>query len=353
MSIEINCKIVRDGFTLTIDEQINSEGITAILGASGSGKTSLLRVISGLDQYPNSNVVFKQQIWQDSQQFLAVNKRKIGYVFQQSNLFNHLSVKGNIDYAIKRSENPALDVNDIIELLDIGHLIDRSCLHLSGGERQRVAITRALASDPQLLLMDEPLSSLDEERKHEFYPYLDRLHKTLKIPVIYVSHSRQEITRLADHVLYLDRGEVAERGSVADIFTRLDSALTNQYDAESVFDATIIEQDESNFVTTVEAPVGELCVNQLSLPIGSKVRLRIAARDISLSLDKPITSSIQNILPAVIDDFTEMPMGQVMLSLKLKQGKLLSKITRHSFYRLSLKKDLNVFAQVKAVAVLK
>jgi molybdate transport system ATP-binding protein len=170
---------------------------------------------------------------------------------------------------------------------------------------------------------------------------------------IYVSHSRQEITRLADHVLYLDRGEVAERGSVADIFTRLDSALTNQYDAESVFDATIIEQDESNFVTTVEAPVGELCVNQLSLPIGSKVRLRIAARDISLSLDKPITSSIQNILPAVIDDFTEMPMGQVMLSLKLKQGKLLSKITRHSFYRLSLKKDLNVFAQVKAVAVLK
>jgi molybdate transport system ATP-binding protein len=176
MSIEINCKIVRDGFTLTIDEQINSEGITAILGASGSGKTSLLRVISGLDQYPNSNVVFKQQIWQDSQQFLAVNKRKIGYVFQQSNLFNHLSVKGNIDYAIKRSENPALDVNDIIELLDIGHLIDRSCLHLSGGERQRVAITRALASDPQLLLMDEPLSSLDEERKHEFYPYLDRLH---------------------------------------------------------------------------------------------------------------------------------------------------------------------------------
>lgn len=353
MSIEIKCQIVRDDFTLNIDEQIRSEGITAILGASGSGKTSLLRMISGLDKSANGRVVFKQQIWQDSHQFLPVNKRKIGYVFQHSNLFNHLTVKGNIDYAIKRSQNPALDVKDIIDILDIEHLLARSCLHLSGGERQRVAITRALAGDPQLLLMDEPLSSLDEERKNEFYPYLDRLHKTLQMPIVYVSHSRQEIARLADNVLFLENGQVSERGSVSDIFSRLNSPLNNQYDAESVFDATILKQDESNFLTTVNASIGKLCVNQLTLPIASKVRLRIAARDISLSLDKPLTSSIQNILPAIIDDFTELPMGQVMLSLALGQGKLLSKITRQSFYRLGLEKGMKVFAQVKGVAVLK
>lgn len=353
MSIEIKCQIALDDFTLAIDEQINSEGITAIFGASGSGKTSLLRMIAGLDQYANSRVVFKKQVWQDSHHFLPVNNRKIGYVFQQSNLFNHLNVKGNIDYAIKRSQNLGLDVKDIIDLLDIGHLLNRSCLHLSGGERQRVAITRALASDPQLLLMDEPLSSLDEERKNEFYPYLDRLHKTLKIPVIYVSHSRQEIARLADDVLLLNSGQVSERGSVAEMFSRLNSPLTNQYDAESVFDATILKQDESNFLTTVNASIGELCVNQLSLKIDSEVRIRIAARDISISLDKPVTSSIQNILAAVIDDYTEMPMGQVMLSLQLGEGKLLSKITRQSFYRLGLEKGIKVFAQVKGVAVLK
>lgn len=353
MSIEINCQIVHNDFTLDIDEEIEGEGITAILGASGSGKTSLLRMIAGLDSYPDSRVVFKQQVWQDSHHFLPPNKRNIGYVFQQSNLFNHLTVKGNIDYAIKRCQTTGLNVKDIIDLLDIGHLLNRSCLHLSGGERQRVAITRALACDPQLLLMDEPLSSLDEQRKNEFYPYLDRLHRTLKIPVIYVSHSRQEIARLADNLLLLDCGKVSERGAVADMFSRLNSPLTTQYDAESVFDATIVKQDASNFLTTVNASIGELCVNQLSLNIEAQVRIRIAARDVSISLDKPVTSSIQNILAASIDDFTEMPMGQVMLSLKLGEGKLLSKITRQSFYRLGLEKGMKVFAQVKGVAVLK
>lgn len=353
MSIQIRCEIKRDDFSLSLNETIPSTGITAVLGPSGSGKTSLLRVIAGLDKLSDSQVLFKQQVWQQQGVFVPIHKRQIGYVFQHANLFAHLDVKSNIDYGRQRSRNPHNTIDGLIELLDIGHLLHRDCLNLSGGERQRVAIVRALACAPQLLLMDEPLSSLDEERKQEFFPYLEKLHSNLDIPIIYVSHSSQEIARLADHVLVLEDNKVAYRGSVSEAFSSFNAAFNLHQDGQTVLTAKVIAQDDANFLTTVSSDIGDLSVTQITRPIASPLRIRIESRDVSISLEQPSSSSILNILPATIQDVLELPKGQVIVRLAIQDGFLFSIITYKSLRKLSLKTGMKVFAQVKGVAVLK
>ncbi|MDP1536360.1 MAG: molybdenum ABC transporter ATP-binding protein [Burkholderiales bacterium] len=228
------------GFTLDVDLELPSRGVTALFGHSGSGKTTLLRCIAGLERTANGYLAIDGTLWQDGASFLPTHRRPIGYVFQEASLFPHLSVRGNLEYGAKRAQSlpareggagggranlcrPAsADFSHIVELLGIGTLLDRKPERLSGGERQRVAIARALLTAPRLLLMDEPLAALDLARKNEILPYLERLHDELEIPVLYVSHAPDEVARLADHLVVMDGGRAVAQGPLADVLSRID-----------------------------------------------------------------------------------------------------------------------------------
>ncbi len=211
------------GFALNVDLHLPAGGVTALFGHSGSGKTTLLRCIAGLERTPKGRLVVNGELWQNEGHWLPPHKRSIGYVFQEASLFPHLSVLGNLQYGMKRSSGPQrVSLQQVVELLGIGHLLTRKSDSLSGGERQRVGIARALAVSPRLLLMDEPLAALDLKRKREILPYLERLHDELEIPVLYVSHSPDEVMRLADYIVVLDEGQVLAEGLPAEIFHHLD-----------------------------------------------------------------------------------------------------------------------------------
>jgi molybdate transport system ATP-binding protein len=221
--IEARFRIDWPGFVLDVDLSLPGRGVTALFGHSGSGKTTLLRCIAGLERAPLGRLAVDGEVWQDASQWLPPHKRPIGYVFQEASLFAHLTVMGNLHYGLKRLRcAPRISLDQAIELLGIGHLLDRKPDTLSGGERQRVGIARALAVSPRLLLMDEPLAALDLKRKQEILPYLERLHDELEIPVLYVSHSPDEVTRLADHLVAMEGGRVVAYGPLADTLARLD-----------------------------------------------------------------------------------------------------------------------------------
>ena len=217
MSIEARFKLTYPGFTLDLDLNIPSEGTTALFGPSGSGKTSLLRAIAGLERVPDGRLVVDGEVWQDGDTFMPTHQRPIGYVFQEASLFAHLTVMGNLRYGMKRSSAGERHVNldRAIELLGIEHLLERKPDRLSGGERSRVGIARALSVDARLLLMDEPLAALDVRRKKEILPYLERLREELDIPILYVSHSPEEVARLADHIVALEGGRGAGKRPAA------------------------------------------------------------------------------------------------------------------------------------------
>ena len=205
--IQARFKLDWPGFTLDVDLDLPARGITALFGHSGSGKTTLLRCIAGLERAPQGQLEVLGETWQDSRQWLPTHQRSLGYVFQEASLFPHLTVLGNLRYGLKRSSDAQrVSLDQAIELLGINHLLERKPDRLSGGERQRVGMARALALSPRLLLMDEPLAALDLKRKQEILPYLERLHAELEIPVLYVSHSPDEVARLADHIVGADFG---------------------------------------------------------------------------------------------------------------------------------------------------
>jgi len=215
------------GFTLDLDLNMPARGVTAIFGHSGSGKTTLLRCIAGLERAPQGFLRFKGEAWQDERTFLPVHKRPLGYVFQEASLFPHLSVLGNLRYGLSRSKAASSGrLDQAVELLGIGHLLERKPDRLSGGERQRVGIARALAVSPRLLLMDEPLAALDMKRKHEILPYLERLHRTMDLPILYVTHSPDEVVRLADHLVVMEDGRVLAHGTLAETLPYIDLPLT-------------------------------------------------------------------------------------------------------------------------------
>jgi molybdate transport system ATP-binding protein len=239
--IHLQISIVRSAFELNLDIQLPVQGITAIFGPSGSGKTSLLRAVAGLEKNPLGRIQIGANIWQDTQQGICLPtwQRALGYVFQESSLLPHLSVAENLNFGLKRAlklsnsvqseANNALQAS--IELLGIGSLLQRMPDELSGGERQRVAIARAIAMQPQLLLMDEPLASLDAARRQEIFPWLARLRDELKMPMLYVTHSAEEVTRLADHLVVLDRGQVKAQGPVNQVLTQVVNPVVMGEDA--------------------------------------------------------------------------------------------------------------------------
>jgi molybdate transport system ATP-binding protein len=294
------------------------------------------------------------QVWQEAATFLPTHRRPLGYVFQEASLFPHLSVRRNLDYGLKRvpAAERRVDMARVLDLLGIGHLLDRRPEGLSGGERQRVAIARALATSPRLLLMDEPLAALDLARRQEILPYLERLHDELEMPVLYVSHAPDEVARLADHIVVMEAGRAVAQGPLAETLARLDLPIRLGEDAGVVLEAVVAERDAEWGLVRVEYPGGGLWVRDGGHAHGQRVRVRILARDVSLALTRHAGTSILNILPAVVRELTED--GHPALSLvRLDVGgaPLLARLTRRSAHALGLVPGTLCHAQIKAVAL--
>ena len=353
--IQVCFKLQLESFVLDAAFSAPAVGVTALFGPSGSGKTTLLRCIAGLERATGTLHV-NGDTWQDETIFLHVHKRPLGYVFQEASLFPHLSVRANLEYGLKRtpqSERKVL-LEQVVEWLGLGRLIERGDpARLSGGERQRVAIGRALLTSPRVLLMDEPLSALDTNSKQEILPYLERLHRDLEIPVLYVSHAMDEVARLADNLVLLDQGRVMASGALGETLARLDLPTAHFDDAGAVIEAAVAQHDETYHLTRLDFSGGSLWVGQVQQPFGSKVRARVLARDVSIATQQPHGSSITNILRARIAEIRDEGPDKVIVRLAAGESHvLLSRITRRSRDLLNLSVGMDVFAQVKSVALM-
>ncbi len=354
MNIEARFCIDRGDFSLDVDLRVPARGVTALFGPSGCGKTTLLRAIAGLERHRDGVLRVGDMIWQAAGRFVPPHRRALGYVFQEASLFAHLSVRRNLEYGVKRvpREQRKVALEQAVELLGIAPLLERKPAGLSGGERQRVAIARALAVSPRLLLMDEPLAGLDVNRKQEILPYIESLHNELDIPVIYVSHSPDEVARLADYLVLLEAGRVLGAGDIHGMLTRLDSPLAHGSDAESLIEATVAGHDDAYHLTHLDFAGGRFTVIRKPLPVGSAVRLRVAARDVSLTLEHQSGTSILNIFPATIAELIAEGEAQVTVRLMVGGVPMLARVTRKSASVLDLKPGKSVYAQAKSVALL-
>jgi molybdate transport system ATP-binding protein len=338
---------------LDITLQLPGSGITGIYGPSGAGKTTLLRCIAGL-QRARGELRVRGETWQDEKIFLPPHRRPVGYVFQDHNLFPHLNVRKNLDYALSRATLPAPAFEETIVLLAIGHLMKRYPHQLSGGERQRVAIARALLVKPRLLLMDEPMSSLDAGHKQEILPYLENLRAKLDMPVLYVSHSIDEIARLADQLVLLDRGRVAASGPLHEVMARLDRPpFPTGEDAAAILDARVVSRDSEWRLLHVRFAGGMLWIRDSGETIGENLRLRIPARDVSLALQPHTDTSILNILPGKISGLAADGATMSLVRIDVGGSPLLARITRRSIAQLELAVGSAVWAQIKSAAIVR
>ncbi len=353
MSIEARFRVEWPAFTLDVDLTLPSRGVSALFGHSGSGKTTLLRCVAGLERPRAGRLAIDGEVWQDDLRRLPTHKRPIGYVFQEASLFPHLTVMGNLRFGIKRTSGVnGVNLDHAIELLGIGPLLERKPERLSGGERQRVGIARALAVSPRLLLMDEPLASLDDERKQEILPYLDRLHDELKIPVIYVSHSLDELARLADFLVYMKAGQALAAGPINEVVTTLGLRFGFAGEAESLVEATVADHDAHFALTYLDSPLGRVTVPRKDLPPGHTVRLRVFAHDVSITLTRETDTSILNIFPVTVEEVVPYRQSQVLVRLGAGGASVLSCITSKSAALLEIAPGKRVWAQVKSIATL-
>lgn len=354
--LEGKFQLHQDKFSLSIDFKIKAQGVTAIFGHSGSGKTTLLRCIAGLERAPQGYFALHGECWQDEsrQFFIPTYQRPIGYVFQEASLFPHLAVADNLCYGQRRvpiaQHKVAFD--EAVGLLGLASLLPRNVHNLSGGERQRVAIARALLTSPRLLLMDEPLSALDEHSKTEILPYLEKLHTELAIPILYITHSLAEVMRLADYMLVLAQGQLLSSGALQTVLTQIDLPFVQSDEAGVVLTATVLEHDTQYHLTYVSFHGETLSMSlALQLVIGSTVRVRVLARDISLALEDETHSSILNVLYGQITELMKDNRGQTLVKLLVFETPILARITYKSSIVLNLQVGTWVYARVKGVAV--
>ena len=355
MSIDARFRLDRGDFVLDVDLSIPSRGVTALFGHSGSGKTTLLRCIAGLERVPGGRLVVDGEAWQDTTRFVPTHKRPIGYVFQEASLFPHLNVTDNMRYGWRRTPVAQRRVgwDEIVSLLGIAQLLDRYPDALSGGERQRVSLARALLTSPRILLMDEPLSALDHARKQEILPYLDRMHDALEIPVLYVSHSPDEVARLADQVVLMESGRVIAAGPLTHTFARLDLPLALSDEAGVIIEAELSEHDDAYHLSRLKFPGGSVLVARRPAALGTRIRFRVQARDVSLALSRAEDTSITNLLPATVVEIAaaDTP-AHVLVGLQAQSTPLIARITRRSLALLGLEPGQQVWAQIKTVALL-
>jgi len=348
------CRVEWPGFTLDVDLKLPGRGVTAIFGSSGSGKTTLLRVIAGLERARQGFISFNGEVWQDAGRFLPVHKRPLGYVFQEASLFPHLSVLKNLHFGLKRcTTEGTISLDQVVELLGINHLLERKADCLSGGERQRVAIARALAVSPRILLMDEPLSALDTARKQEILPYLERLRDELHIPILYVSHSPAEVSRLADHLVVLDSGRVAAQGPLVETLARIDFPLCAGKDRAVVLDGVVAERDEAWHLMRVEFSGGALWTRDRGISLGRRVRLLVPSGGVSLCLERHEDSSILNNLPGRVEAILDGDHpGLSLVRVRIGECAVLARLTKRSLAALALEPEQPVWVQVKSASVM-
>jgi molybdate transport system ATP-binding protein len=354
--MHIRVQLARPAFALDVDLQLPTQSITVLFGASGSGKTTLLRCVAGLERATQAHIRVNDALWQDTEQsvFVPTWKRALGYVFQEASLFAHLNVRGNLEYGMRRvpdaSQHTRLDTT--IQLLGLEALLTRRPDQLSGGERQRVAIARAVCAQPQLLLLDEPLASLDQTRREEVLPWLERLRSELHIPMLYVTHSADEVARLADTLVVLDKGRVVQTGPVATVLSQIDTPITLGDDVGALLDARLAGRDAQWHLAQVTFEGGSLYLRDTYNALGETVRLRILARDVSIATEAPRHTSIQNVLPCVIDALQgDAHPSQVLVRLRCGEAVILARITARAADALQLQPGMAVWAQVKAVAL--
>ena len=357
MSISVNIRHDFAGFSLAVDFAVAEPGVTALFGRSGAGKSQTVQAIAGLMRPKSGVIALNGQTVLDTGRgtFVAPRFRRVGYVFQDSRLFPHMSVTSNLLYGWRRNGHPGGEraVSELVELLGVGHLLDRRPSALSGGERQRIALGRALLADPQVLLLDEPMAALDAERKAEIMPYLERLRDEARIPILYVSHSLEEVTRLADHMILLAAGKVAAEGPIYDVMARLDLFPFAEFsDGGAVIPMRVAAHLPRHALSRLAFAGGELLVPRLPAPVGEKVRVRLKATDILLSLNELNGAiSANNVLRAVVTEIREDASAYADVQLACGDTRMIARITRMSAERLALRRGLEVFAIIKAVSV--
>lgn len=350
-------EVAYSDFHLAVDLSLPAKGVTVLFGRSGSGKTTCLRAIAGLDKQTQGYFSLGGEVWQDNRRrhFVPTYQRELGYVFQQPGLFPHLTVDENLEFGRRRvgAQAQKVDKQTICDLLGIGQLLNRRTHNLSGGESQRVAIARALLTSPKLLLMDEPLSALDNGLKAEILPYLEKLHRELSIPIIYVTHSVAEVTRLADYLVLFEKGQVVACGTVQKIMA--DPKFESLFGEEmgSVIEARVMHHYQDQITALSAEGNVPLFIPQHVGEIGETHRCRVLASDVSISLIEPERTSILNVLPAkIIDCAPARKKGEQSVVLELSnKSRLLALITQRSVQQLQLKLGQSVWAQIKSVAI--
>ncbi len=349
--LELNFVQTLGTHRLEINESLPGKGITAVFGVSGAGKTSLINAISGLTRPQEGSIVLNDRVLSDAQtkRFLAPEKRRIGYVFQDARLFPHYRVRGNLKYGM--AKNMAGQFDKLVALLGIEELLDRFPWSLSGGEKQRVAIGRALLTSPELLLLDEPLASLDIPRKRELLPYLQRLAREINIPMLYVSHSLEEILHLADKVLVLDGGAVKAFGNLEEVWgSSVMHPWLPKEQQSSILKVTVLEHHPHYAMTALALGDQHLWVNKLDKPLQAPLRIRIQASDVSLILQPPVNSSIRNVLRAKVTQCFDDE-GQVEVQLEVAGKILWARISPWARDELVIKPGQWLYAQIKSVSI--
>lgn len=340
-------------FDLNVDFSVPMHGITALFGPSGCGKTSILKSVAGLNRIPG-HIRVGDDIWQDDSLFLPTHKRPIGYVFQEASLFSHLSVRQNLTYGARRTKSAdhSIRFDDVVELLGLGRLIDRSPIHLSGGERQRVSIGRALLSQPHLLLMDEPLSALDRMAKDEILPYFEALHSNLRIPILLVTHDIAEVERLADHLVLLRDGKLMAVGALNEVLSAPDSPLAARSDFAAILPGSVKRIDPDG-IAVLNVANTEIYVLADHLKANDTVRVRIAASDVSIVRQRARDSSILNAVPVRIVQIDHIGTSETGLLLDIgnKEEQFRARLSKRSATNLNLKEGDEVIAQIKSVSL--
>ena len=352
--LDADLELAFDDFALRLRHAFALAGVTALFGPSGSGKSTLLRILAGHETRARGHVRFDGAVWQDDRICLPAHRRGAGYMFQDARLFAHLSVRGNLAYAVRRAPvtEPGPGLPEVVDMLDLGPLLERRTQQLSGGERQRVALGRTLLSRPRLLLMDEPLAALDLRRKAEIMPHIAALPQRFGMPVIYVTHAVDEVVRLADRMTVLSAGRVLASGDVAETLARLDlQPATGHFEAGAALAGRVAGHDRAMHLTRVDLGGQMLEMPGVDLPAGDAVRLHVRARDVALALTRPTGISIRNILEGRIVEIAE-EQGRAFAEVRLDIGGqvLRARLTRAAVAALGLATGMQVWALIKSVA---
>jgi len=353
--LHLDCQISRPDNTISAQATFDLPGITALFGPNGCGKTTLLRMIAGLEPTTTGTISLDDLHWNKAGRGVPPYKRNIGLVFQDARLFEHLNVAGNLKFAQKRASpsGPEITFRDVAEAFALDPLLTQKPATLSGGERQRVAIARALVSRPKILLMDEPLSALDIRRRAAIMTYIETIPAKFGIPILYVTHAIDEVARLADNIVLMEKGSIIAHGAVEETLARLDlPPLTGRFEAGTILTGTIGSTDQKFALTTVHIGSQSLTIPHLDFPTGQKLRLRIRARDVALATTEPTGISIRNILRATIAEIRPEPdTAFAEIRLEVEGQNLRARVTRASVHDLSLKQGKPVLALIKSIAM--